>query len=128
MPGQLSTPNGGRTGGASRSGLVFVARESEPSVPAREATWRSLNAWREITGSDPVRFVAKEKSQNRFPDCGIGALPPFANRYGVEVYAAESLAGNEERAFTAGLHEEIIKQSFREFARLAEPRVTAFTT
>ena len=55
-------------------------------------------------------------------------MPPFGNLYGMDVYAAESLSENDEIAFNAGLHEEIIKLSFRDFERLVQPRVMAFTT
>ena len=75
-----------------------------------------------------MRFVAEEKFKDRFPDCEIGAMPPFGNLYGMAVYAAESLAQNEEIAFNAGSHEEIIKLAYRDFERLVEPGVTAFTT
>jgi len=87
-----------------------------------------LQDLREITGSDQVKFASEEKFKDRFPDCEIGAMPPFGNLYGMEVYAAESLGDNEEIAFNAGSHEEIIKLPFRDFERLVQPRVMAFTT
>ena len=87
-----------------------------------------LQDLREITRSDRVKFVAEDKFKDRFPDCEIGAMPPFGNLYGMEVYAAESLAQNDEIAFNAGSHEEIIKLGYRDFERLVKPRVIAFTT
>jgi len=87
-----------------------------------------LQDLREINGSDQVRFVAEEKFKDRFPDCEIGAMPPFGNLYGMDVFAAKSLAENDEIAFNAGSHEEIIKLPFRDFERLVQPYVTAFTT
>ena len=87
-----------------------------------------LQDLREITGSDQVRFLAELKFKDRFPDCELGATPPFGNLYGMKVYAAESLAENEEIAFNAGSHEEIVELAFRDFERLVAPRVTAFTT
>ena len=87
-----------------------------------------LQDLREITGSEQVRFVAEEKFKDRFPDCEIGAMPPFGNLYGMEVFVAESLAQNEEIAFNAGSHEEIIKLAFDDFERLVHPKVLGFTT
>ena len=87
-----------------------------------------LQDLREITGSDKVKFVEEDRFKDRFPDCEIGAMPPFGNLYGMTVYAAESLAENGEIAFNAGSHEEIIKLSFGDFQRLVQPRVIAFTT
>jgi Ala-tRNA(Pro) deacylase len=87
-----------------------------------------LQDMRDVTGSEQVRFAPEQKFQSRFPDCEIGAMPPFGNLYGMEVFVAESLAGNPEIAFNAGSHEEIIKLAYADFARLVEPNVVSFTT
>jgi Ala-tRNA(Pro) deacylase len=87
-----------------------------------------LDDLREITGTKRVKFVAEDRFKDRFPDCEIGAMPPFGNLYGMEVFAAESLAANSEIAFSAGSHEEIIKLAYEDFARLVKPKVMSFTT
>lgn len=87
-----------------------------------------LQDLREITGSDQVRFASEEKFQSRFPDCEIGAMPPFGNLYGMEVFVAESLVSNSDIAFNAGSHEEVIKLAYRDFERLVKPKVLSFTT
>lgn len=83
---------------------------------------------RDITGSDHVRFASENRFKNCFPDCEIGAMPPFGNLYGMEVFVAESLGENEEIAFNAGSHEEIIKLKYADFERLVQPMVMSFTT
>jgi len=87
-----------------------------------------LQDLREITGSEQVRFAAEEKFQSRFPDCEIGAMPPFGNLYDMEVFVAQSLSGNPEIAFNAGSHEEIIKLPYADFEQLVKPKVMSFTT
>lgn len=87
-----------------------------------------LQDLREITGSDQVKFVAEDRFKDRFPDCEIGAMPPFGNLYGMNVYVADSLADNDEIAFNAGSHEEVIRLAYHDFERLVKPRVVAFTT
>ena len=87
-----------------------------------------LQELREITGFDHVQFAIEAEFKGRFADCETGAMPPFGNLYGMDVYVAESLAENDEIAFNAGSHEEIIKLPFRDFDRLVQPRVMAFTT
>ena len=87
-----------------------------------------LQDLREVTGSDQVKFASEEQFKDRFSDCEIGAMPPFGRLYGMEVYAAESLSENEEIAFNAGSHTEIIKMSYQDFARLAQPKLVSFTT
>jgi Ala-tRNA(Pro) deacylase len=81
-----------------------------------------------VTGSEQVRFAPETKFKGRFPDCEIGAMPPFGNLYGMEVFVAPSLIDNAEIAFNAGSHEEIIKLAYADFERLVNPQVLCFTT
>jgi Ala-tRNA(Pro) deacylase len=87
-----------------------------------------LQDLREVTGCDEVKFAGEEQFQQKFPDCETGAMPPFGNLYGMEVYLAESLTQNEAIAFNAGSHTEVIKLAFRDFDRLVHPRIMSFTT
>jgi Ala-tRNA(Pro) deacylase len=83
---------------------------------------------RDVTGSDRARLASEEVFRKQFPDCETGAMPPFGNLYGMEVYVAEALTENEEIAFNAGSHTEVMKLAFRDFERLVKPRVMSFTT
>ncbi|MDO9615086.1 MAG: YbaK/EbsC family protein, partial [Bacteroidota bacterium] len=65
--------------------------------------------------------------KDRFPDCEIGAMPPFGNLYGMVVYVADSLAEHKEIAFNAGTHTELIKLSYADYKRLVKPRVFKFS-
>jgi len=87
-----------------------------------------LQDLREVTGSDQVKFASEEEFKKQFPDCETGAMPPFGNLYGMEVYVAESLTKSEEIAFNAGSHTEIIRMRFEDFERLVKPKVVSFTT
>jgi len=87
-----------------------------------------LQDLREVTGSDQVKFASEEAFQRKFPDCETGAMPPFGNLYGMEVYAAESLAESDEIAFNAGSHTEVIRLAYKDFERLVKPKVVSFTT
>ena len=87
-----------------------------------------LQDLREVTGSEEVKFASEEEFKKQFPDCETGAMPPFGNLYGMEVYVAESLTDNEEIAFNAGSHTEVIKLAYKDFERLMRPKVVSFTT
>ena len=87
-----------------------------------------LQDLREVTGSDEVKFASEEEFKEKFPDCETGAMPPFGHLYGMEVYLAESFMENEEIAFNAGSHTELIRMPFHDFERLVQPRVVSFTT
>ena len=87
-----------------------------------------LQDLREVTGSEEVKFASEEEFRQRFPDCETGAMPPFGNLYGMDVYLAESLTNNDEIAFNAGSHTEVIKVPLRDFERLVRPKAMSFTT
>src|SRR5436309_8030537 len=87
-----------------------------------------LQDLREVTGSDKVKFASEEDFKKLFPDCETGAMPPFGNLYGMEVYVAESLTRNEEIAFNAGSHTEVIRLAYKDFESLVRPKVVSFTT
>ena len=87
-----------------------------------------LQDLREVTGSDQVKFVSEDKFKELFPDCEIGAMPPFGNLYGMDVYVAESLTHNDQIAFNAGSHTEVMKLMFHDFEKLVQPKVMSFTT
>src|SRR6266481_2490912 len=82
-----------------------------------------LQDLREVTGSQEVKFASEEQFKQRFPDCETGAMPPFGNLYGMDVYLAESLTDNHQIAFNAGSHTEVIKLSYKDFERLVQPKV-----
>lgn len=109
--------------------VVIVDLDGELAMAVLPATRRVvLQDLRELTGCDRARFATEEAFQTRFPDCEIGAMPPFGNLYGMKVFAAESLRQNPEIAFNAGSHTEIIKMAWSDFERLVQPRIASFTT
>lgn len=87
-----------------------------------------LSALREMLANQNVKLATEDDFIERFPDCELGAMPPFGNLYGLPVYVAESLAEEPEIVFNAGTHREVIKMSFADFAELVQPTVLDFTT
>ena len=49
-------------------------------------------------------------------------MPPFGNLYGLKVFVDQSAAEDEEIAFNAGSHTELIGFDYRDFERLVPPR------
>jgi len=82
---------------------------------------------RDVLGAGVVELADEEEFRNSFPGCELGAMPPFGNLYGMEVYVDERLRENEEIAFNAGTHTELIKLSYGDFERLVGPKVFAFS-
>lgn len=78
-------------------------------------------------GNENVTLASETEFKYLFPDCETGAMPPFGNLYDMEVYVAETLTKNEEIAFNAGTHTELIKMEFSDFERLVKPGVMRFS-
>ena len=87
-----------------------------------------LELLRATTGAEEVKLATEDDFMRLFADCEVGAMPPFGNLYGMETYVADKLTDDEEIAFNAGNHTELIKLAYSDFARLVEPRVLTFAT
>jgi len=87
-----------------------------------------LQDLRDLTGHKDAQFANENEFKSRFPDCDPGAMPPFGNLYSMDVYAAEALGKNEQIAFSAGSHMEVIQLAYADFERLAHPKVLSFST
>lgn len=74
-----------------------------------------------VIGSENVRLADEHEFIDKFPDCELGAMPPFGNLYGIDVFVANSLAEDEEIAFNACSHSELIKMSYADYDRLVKP-------
>jgi Ala-tRNA(Pro) deacylase len=108
---------------------VIVELDGEMAMAVLPANRKIvLQDLREVTGCDQVKFASEDDFKRMFPDCETGAMPPFGNLYGMEVYIAESLTQNDEIAFNAGTHTEVIKMRYEDFERLVHPKVLSFTT
>lgn len=86
----------------------------------------AFNLLREALGAKEVELATETEFQDLFPDCEIGAMPPFGNLYNVPVYVASLLTQDEEIIFNAGSHTEAIKMSYKDFERLVKPTVAKF--
>jgi len=82
-----------------------------------------LELLRHAARAGEVKLASEEEFRGRFPGCEVGAMPPFGNLYGLEVYAARKLAEDETIAFNAGTHGEMIRLAWRDFERLVQPRI-----
>jgi len=82
---------------------------------------------KDIFGTNKVKLATEAEFKYRFPDCDLGAMPPFGNLYEMEVYVAESLSQDEEIAFNAGSHTELIKLLYSDYEKLMKPRILKFS-
>jgi Ala-tRNA(Pro) deacylase len=83
----------------------------------------SVTRLREVTGAHEVELAEEEEFANRFPGCEVGAMPPFGNLWDVPVFVDQRLREDEEIAFNAGSHTELMKLPYAEYERLVHPAI-----
>jgi len=79
------------------------------------------------TGASRVSLATEESFKEIFPDCELGAMPPFGNLYDMDVYVAKSLTDDEEIFFNAGTHTELIRMSYKDYENLVKPNILQFS-
>lgn len=85
-----------------------------------------LGALRKGAGVKTADLASEREFKQHFPDCETGAMPPFGNLYAIPVYVDEGLSEDEEIAFNAGSHLELIRLAYADFERLVNPLVLNF--
>ena len=68
-----------------------------------------------------IHLASEDDLQQIFPDCEIGAMPPFGNLYALPVYVDQSLANDEEIVFNACSHTRSIRLKMYDYMRLVQP-------
>jgi Ala-tRNA(Pro) deacylase len=107
-------------------GLVkaVVLRDAESSylVAALPASMNvDLERLEQLTGRRKLALASEHELRLLFPDCQIGAAPPFGHLYGIAVIVDPCLLDGPEIYFQAGNHREVVSMSRDEFRLLARP-------
>jgi Ala-tRNA(Pro) deacylase len=106
---------------------VMVDVDDHMAMAVLPASLRvSFDQLRAAIGAQTVVLSNERDFVERFPGCEVGAMPPFGNLYGMEVYVADSLARQDEIAFNAGTHTEVIRMAWADYERLVQPLVMDF--
>jgi len=86
-----------------------------------------LEILKDKLGAKEAALATESEFANLFPDCEPGAMPPFGNLYGMAAYSCAELERDEEIAFNAGTHSELVRMAYKDFRRLVNPKVVDFT-
>jgi Ala-tRNA(Pro) deacylase len=79
-----------------------------------------------LLGTEQVRLADEVELGLAFPDCEVGAMPPFGNLYQMPVYVDSSLAEDETIVFPVGTHTETMRLNYADFERLVNPTLAEF--
>lgn len=107
---------------------VIIKINGKMAMAVLPASYKvSFDNLKEMLDVNEVRLAYEQEFIDKFPDCEVGAMPPFGNIYGMDVYVADSLAEEEEIAFNACSHTELIKMNYSNFEKLVKPKRVKFS-
>lgn len=74
-------------------------------------------------GGREVVLASEGELKDAFPDCELGAMPPFGHLYGMQVYVDSRMVGLSEITFNAGSHSDLVQMPYVDFETLAQPEL-----
>jgi len=81
----------------------------------------NLDHLKQALGTQSVTMATEDEFSPKFQDCQIGAVPPFGNLYGMDVYVSQHLREDEDIALVSGRHDELIEMKYSDFEKLVNP-------
>ena len=106
---------------------VMVRLDGKLAMAVLPASYKvDLNALKESTRAHHIELAGEREFRSQFPECELGAMPPFGNLYDLQVYVDQSLTKDDTIAFNAGSHTELIKLSYKDFESLVRPKILKF--
>lgn len=85
-----------------------------------------LKGLAKAAGVRKCALAGEKEFKDFFPDCEIGAMPPFGNLYNLPTYVDQEVAYNDVIVINAGTHSEAIRIRFADVRRLVRPRIGSF--
>lgn len=90
-------------------------------LPANESV--NFAALKEAAGGVNVDLARESDFKGKFPECEVGAMPPFGNLYGMPVFVSNHLGEYEQILFNSGSHSELMKLAYIDFLKLVNPKI-----
>ncbi len=107
---------------------VMIKVDSQLAMAVLPASCQiDLAALKRITKARSISLASEPEFEMKFPDCDLGAMPPFGNLYGFPVFVEERLTQDKEIAFNAGTHNELVRMKYEDFERVVNPIVGRFS-
>lgn len=107
--------------------VVICMADAQPVqavVPAHYLV--DLDRLRQLAGAETLRLAKEEEIASLYPDCEVGAAPPFGTLYGQRVFVEQCFVGEPEMVFNAGTHTESVCMHYFDFAEMVKPVVGTF--
>ncbi len=107
---------------------VMVNMDGKMAMAVLRATDQvDLDLLRSAANAKSVTLATEDDFKDAFQGVELGAMPPFGNLYGMQVFTDEALTKDAQIAFNAGSHTELLQLDYADFERLAKPKVANFS-
>jgi len=102
---------------------VIIKVDDELAMAVIPANYKlDLSILKETLDTQNIELAKEHEFTKRFKDCEVGAMPPFGLLYDMNVYVAESLSEDDNIAFNAGSHLEVLQMNYKDYENLVKPR------
>jgi Ala-tRNA(Pro) deacylase len=106
---------------------VIVKLDDRLAMAVLPASYKvNFGVLRDIIGSRNIELATEHDFMYRFPDCDLGAIPPFGNLWNMEVFISERLSLNEDIVFSAGSRVELIRMKYNDYEKLVAPKTMSY--
>ena len=106
---------------------VIIVRAGHQHVVAVLPTDSRIDLKRFAEVGEPVRLETEEEFKWLFPDCAVGAIPPFGNLYGLPTFVDNMLGKDDYILFPAGTDTDLIKMSYPTYEVVVQPKIGSFS-
>ena len=107
---------------------VIVKADGEFIMVALPADYNvNFNLLKSALSKKDVTLATEDEFKALFPDCEVGAMPPFGNLYNVPVYISQTLDEGKEIVFNGGTHTEAVRMSMQDYKQLVNPQIVKFS-
>lgn len=109
--------------------VVLVMADGRPVelvLPASRNV--DLNRVEGLLGARDVRLASELELAACFPDCEVGASPPFPRGRVREVWLDDAMYVSGPILFSAGTHKDAVIVDFQDWLRLVKPNLGGFST
>ena len=86
-----------------------------------------MDALKKMLGAKSIRLAEESDIGKMFPDCDLGAEPPFGNLYNLPTIIDKTLEKDDHIIFQAGSHEKAVRMNMADYKKLVSPKVLDFS-
>jgi len=80
-----------------------------------------------VLGVSYIRFAREGELPDLFPDCELGAMPPFGDVFKMPVLVDSEVEKNNFIVFNIGTHQDTVRVRFEDYRALVNPLIASIT-